>query len=104
SLAPEVISTLTEGDAALVPVTLPVGTYPGQTSPLQTVAVAALLVGTSDMADADVRRLLQSVYVDIDFVAAGSVAGALILPQRARTGVTIPMHPAAYEYFNELML
>src|SRR5690606_35649927 len=100
-LAPEAIDTLSEDNPALVPVTLPAGTYPGQNGSVRTVAVAALLVGTSNLPDAEVRRLLENVYTDIDFIAGGSAAGAMISPRRARTGVTIPMPPAADEYFDE---
>lgn len=93
------LPALTADDSSLVPVTLPPGTYPGQTTPLATVAVAALLVGRDDMADADVTTLLRAVYERIDFVAAGSAAGALISLDRARTGLTLPLHPQAQAFF-----
>lgn len=101
SLDPSTIKAVIADDTALVPVTLPPGTYPGQTTPLSTVAVAALLVGRDDMADADVKTLLRAVYERIDFVAAGSAAGALISLERARTGLTLPLHPQAQAFFEE---
>lgn len=103
-LAPEAIAALTAKNPALVPISLPAGTYPRQRRAVPTVAVAALLVGTSDLPNAEVRRLLQQVYNDIDFVAAGSSAGSMISLDHARTGVTIPMHTEAYEFLDEAML
>lgn len=100
-LAPDAIAKLIERNDALVPVTLPRGMYPNQRATVPTVAVAALLVADADLPNADVRRLLQRVYSEIDFVAAGSSGGALISPRRALTGVTIPLHPEAKEYFEE---
>lgn len=100
-LTPQAITALTRGDQALVPITLPAGTYPGQDATVPTVGVAALLVGNATMPDAQVRSLLQGVYSGVDFVAAGSAAGAMISTRQARTGVTIPMHPGAAAYFEE---
>src|SRR5690606_23001809 len=92
---------LTEHDPALVPLALPAGTYPGQDVTVPTVGVVALLVGNASLSDAQVHSLLQGVYTGIDFVAAGSAAGAMVSTRQARTGVTIPMHPGAAAYFDE---
>lgn len=100
-LTPEVIARLTESDSGVVPLTLQAGTYPGQDVPVRTIGVAALLVGNSNMSNAEVRRVLRGVYSSIDFVGAGSSAGAMISLRHARTGVTIPLHPGAEAYFEE---
>jgi TRAP transporter TAXI family solute receptor len=82
----------------LVPITLPPNTYPGQSESVETVAVAALLVGTSALPDTTVETVLGAVFGGIDFVAAGSTAGALIAKATARTGLTLPLHPAAERF------
>lgn len=89
---------LTGGRRDFVPVTLPPNTYPGQAEDVETVAVTALLVGTTGLADSTVETLLQEVYGGIDFVAAGSAAGALISKATGRTGLTLPLHPAAERF------
>ena len=82
----------------LVPVTLPANTYPGQVDEVQTVAATALLVGTAGVPDTTVEAVLSETYGGIDFLAAGSTAGALISKANARTGLTLPLHPAAERF------
>ncbi|GAA5236487.1 TAXI family TRAP transporter solute-binding subunit [Verticiella sediminum] len=98
-LAADAVDAMARTDPELVPVTLAPGTYPGQALPLRTVAVTALLVGREDLTDAEVHGLLETFFGGADFLAAGSSAGAMISPRRARVGLTIPMHPAAEAYF-----
>jgi TRAP transporter TAXI family solute receptor len=98
SLGTQERAILTAGHPELVPVTLPANTYPGQTESVETVAVTALLVGTAALSDATVEALLTEVYGGIDFVQAGSPAGALIAKATAQQGVTLPWHPAAERF------
>ena len=85
-------------DRDLVPVTLPPNTYPGQSDSVETVAATALLLGTAALPDSTVEAVLAEVYGGIDFVAAGSTAGALISKTTARIGLTLPLHPAAERF------
>ena len=48
--------------------------------------------------DTTIEGLLQRVYGGIDFVQAGSRAGALIAKATARVGLTLPLHPAAERF------
>lgn len=98
SMGPQERAILTGGQRSFVPVTLPANTYPGQMEGVETVAVTALLVGTTVLADSTVEALLQEVYGGIDYIAAGSAAGALISRATARTGLTLPLHPAAERF------
>ena len=81
-----------------MPVTLPANTYPGQVDEVQTVAATALLVGTAGVPDTTVEAVLSETYGGIDFLAAGSTAGALISKANAHTGLTLPLHPAAERF------
>lgn len=92
---------LVNADSGFVAAVLPAGTYPGQTKPLPTVAVAALLAVRADLPDADAKKLLRTVFEGIDFFAAGSAAGSQISLATARTGVGIPWHPAAEQFFTQ---
>ena len=84
---------LAAGHPELVPVTLPPNTYPGQTESVDTMAVTALLVGTAPLSDATVEALLTEVYGGIDFVQAGSPAGALISKATAQLGRDAALAP-----------
>ena len=81
-----------------MPVTLPPNTYPGQSDSVETVAATALLLATAALPDSTVEAVLGEVYGGIDFVAAGSIAGALISKATARVGLTLPLHPAAERF------
>ncbi len=82
-----------------VAVTMPAGTYSGQDQPVRTVAAAALLVTRAPLSDDEVITILRQVFDGIDFFAAGSAAGSQISRANAKTGVTIPWHPAAERFF-----
>lgn len=82
----------------LIPVTLPPNTYPGQTESVETVAVTALLVAKEAVPDSTVESIMSDLFEGIDFIAAGSTAGSLISKATARTGVTVPLHPAAERF------
>jgi TRAP transporter TAXI family solute receptor len=100
-LDPQAIRTLNSSSSQLVPLTLPAGIYPRQTEPIPTVAVTALLVARRSMPDVEVTTMLDTVFKDIDFVAAGSAAGALISRNRAESGLSIPLHPAAEAWLGD---
>lgn len=97
-IGPQERSILAGAHPDLIAVTLPANTYPGQTASVDTVAVTALLVGTSELSDATVETLLTEVYGGIDFIRAGSTAGSLISRATAQTGLTLPLHPAAERF------
>ena len=91
---------LANANTGFVGAVLPAGTYPEQTQPVRTVAVAALLAAPADLPDAEAATLLRDVFDGIDFFAAGSAAGSQISRTTARTGVGIPWHPAAEQFFS----
>jgi TRAP-type uncharacterized transport system substrate-binding protein len=45
--------------------------------------------------------MLDTVFKEIDFVAAGSAAGALISRSRAESGLSVPLHPAAEAWLGD---
>jgi TRAP transporter TAXI family solute receptor len=82
----------------LVPLSIPARTYAGQAAAVQTVAATALLVAHSDVADATVEVVLEYLYAAA--ADRGGVLAARLSKERARTGITIPMHPGAQRFFS----
>jgi TRAP transporter TAXI family solute receptor len=88
------------GEAAhgLFPLTIPARTYPGQDAAVATVAATALLVVRDDVANPEVTNVLDLLYASAASGGAG-VQATRLSKARARDGITIPMHPAAAQYF-----
>jgi len=81
----------------LVPLAIPARTYAGQAAAVQTVAVTALLVAHSDVAEATVEAVLEYLYVAA--AGRGGVLAARLSKERAREGITIPLHAGAQRFF-----
>lgn len=99
SLSSDRIERLVAQHPGLVPITLPLNTYPGQSAEIHTVAATALLVTTSDAPDAEVERVLDLVFDKLNFASLGSAEGSKIAKQTALRGITVPTHPGASRYF-----
>jgi TRAP transporter TAXI family solute receptor len=81
----------------LVPLAIPARTYVGQAASVQTVAATALLVAHSEVAEATVEAVLEYLYAAA--ADRGGVLAARLSKERARTGITIPMHGGAQRFF-----
>ncbi len=97
-LDPETIARAVAEVHGLVPLDIPGRTYPGQASGVPTVAATALLVARDDVPDAVVLNTLELLYASAASGGAG-VQATRLSKERATTGITIPMHPAAERYF-----
>lgn len=95
----DAVALMTTGTSSYVAVTVPAQTYPGQTKPIATVGVTALLVSTSGIPKDEVEKLLQTVFGETDFVGRGSAMGAMVKAAAARKGITLPLHPGAEAFF-----
>jgi len=93
------IERLVTENPGLVRLVLPANTYPGQAEDVSTVAATALLVTQGDTPEAEALVALTLVYEGTDYLSAGSAQGAKISKRTGLRGVTIPMHPAANQYF-----
>lgn len=91
-----------------VPMTIPAGTYKGQTEPVNTVAMMALWI-TNDKMDNDLAyRITKALWAKGDKGDSGADALAKIHDQgknirleTALKGVTIPLHPGAEKFYKE---
>jgi TRAP transporter TAXI family solute receptor len=98
-LEPEATKRLLVEQPGLVAIQIPANTYPGQAEPRATVAATALLIGSVDKPDDEVKALLQLAFEATDYLAFGSAQGVKISKRTGTRGVAIPMHPAAKAYF-----
>jgi TRAP transporter TAXI family solute receptor len=98
SLDPQAIGRIEETVHGVVPLDIPARTYPGQDEPVHTVAATALLVANSDIPDAIVASVLETIFAASATSGVG-VSAARVSPANARVGVTIPLHDGAAAYF-----
>jgi TRAP transporter TAXI family solute receptor len=81
----------------LLPLAIPARTYAGQSEAVSTVAATALLVAHSDVAEVTVEAVLEFLYAAA--AERGGVLAARLSKERARQGITIPMHDGARRFF-----
>ncbi len=98
---PEQIAMVTEG-SVWGPYTIPGGTYPGQPDAVETVAQPNLLVVGDHVPDDVVYDVVKTMYENAPFLL--SVHGSLkdMKPENALKGVTVPVHPGAIRYYEEI--
>lgn len=101
SLDPAVIEGIEETVHGVVRLDIPARTYAGQEAPVHTVAATALLVANSDIPDAIVSSVLETMFA-ASATAGPGVSAARLSPANARVGVTIPLHDGAARYFDRL--
>lgn len=85
----------------LVKDAIPADTYRGQTSPVATLSVQAILVANKDMSDDVAYELTKAIYENADSIAKSHAKGEEIKIENAMDGVTIPLHPGAERYLRE---
>jgi TRAP transporter TAXI family solute receptor len=98
-LGPQTITLAVAGVRGLVPLEIPGRTYPGQAAAVPTAAATALLVTRDDVPDAAVRNTLELLYASAASGGAG-VQATRLSRERATSGITLPMHPAATTFFS----
>jgi len=81
---------------------IPSGTYPGQTSNVDTFALSATLVTTAQTPPAAVRTLAEALVEGLpEFRARHPSFAELDTGQRLREGLTAPLHGAAQRFYEE---
>ncbi|CAM4056076.1 TAXI family TRAP transporter solute-binding subunit [Lederbergia lenta] len=78
--------------------TIPSGTY-GADADLETVAVQAMLVVSSELTDDLVYEMTKAIFENTDKI--GHAKGKLIKAENALDGMAIELHPGAKKYFDE---
>ena len=85
----------------LVKSAIPANTYKGQTQPVPTLSVQAILVVNKDMPDDVAYAVTKALFDNVDGIATAHNKGSEITLQQATDGITIPFHPGAAKYLKE---
>jgi TRAP transporter TAXI family solute receptor len=86
------------------PVTIPAGTYAGQTQDVRTAALINFLVTQSDVPEALVYTAVKALYAHLPELKAAHIAARDIARERALISRPIALHPGAARYFREIGL
>ena len=81
--------------------TIPANTYKNQTSPVKTVAVNAVLIASTDVKADVAYSIVKSLFEGQNELAAAHAKGKELNLKTASTGVSIPFHPGAVQYYKE---
>src|SRR5262249_38278811 len=100
SLDVSAIERLVTQHPGLLRLVVPANTYPGQKEDVTTVAATALFVTHAEVPETEAALALRLVFENPDYLAAGSGQGAKISKRNGLRGITIPVHPAAAQYFS----
>lgn len=96
---PEEIAT--KLGAPYIAATVPAGTYQGQDSDVQTVAVVNFLVTHSEVSDETAYQMTKQLFENIPALTAAHKAAENIRIEDAPKGMPIPLHPGAERYYKE---
>ncbi|MDW9911984.1 TAXI family TRAP transporter solute-binding subunit [Sinorhizobium meliloti] len=87
--------------APYIAATVPAGTYQGQDSDVQTVAVVNFLVTHSEVSDETAYQMTKQLFENIPALTAAHKAAENIRIEDALKGMPIPLHPGAERYYKE---
>lgn len=82
--------------------TIPAETYDGQTEDVPTVAVINYLVTSEDVSDDLAYQMTKLIYENLDALKASHAATADMDVQNALVGMSVPLHPGAQRYYDEV--
>lgn len=98
---PDKLAALKQKYPAYYPFTIPAGTYEKQKEPVQTVAVANMLIVREDLPEDLVYNLTKAIFENLDTLVATHKAASTIQVKDAQNGLTVPLHPGAERYLKE---
>jgi len=81
---------------------VPAGSYRGQNTAVQTVAVKATFIVSSSLSEDIVYRLTKSLFESRDLIIAAHAKGTELSPAYAVEGISVPFHPGAARYLREI--
>ncbi len=80
---------------------IPANSYKGQTQPVETLSVQAMLIVNKNVSDDVVYAITKTIFDNIPELAKAHNKAAEFDLAKAMNGVTIPLHPGAEKYFKE---
>ncbi len=88
--------------APFIPVTIPAGTYDGQTEDVPTAAVGNFLVSHDGVSEETAYQMTKLLFENLDKMAASHAAARAIDVAKALDGMPVPLHPGAERYYREV--
>jgi TRAP transporter TAXI family solute receptor len=83
---------------------IPVGTYKGVDTDVQTVAVVASYIVADGLSKNLVYDMTKALFENADEIALGHPKGVELDPAYSVSSISIPMHPGAEKYYEEIGL
>jgi uncharacterized protein len=96
--------TVEQIGAPYLPVTIPAGTYDGQTGDVSTAAVGNFLITHDDVPEETAYQMTKLLFDNLEQLAAAHAAAADIDSAAATEGMPVPLHPGAERYYQEMGL
>ena len=87
--------------APYVKVTIPKGTYEGQTADVPTAAVKNYLITSAKVPDDVAYGMAKSIFESLPDLQAAHAAAKAIKLETALDGMPVPLHPGAAKYYKE---
>jgi len=87
--------------APYMAVTIPAGTYEGQTEDVQTAAVGNFLVTHDGVSEETAYQMTKLLFESLDKMTAAHAAAKAIKLEAAIEGMPIPLHPGAEKFYKE---
>jgi TRAP transporter TAXI family solute receptor len=84
-----------------VSVTIPAGTYNGQTEDVRTAAVGNFLVTHDGVSEETAYQMTKLLFDNLPALTAAHAAAKAIDPAKALDGMPVPLHPGAERYYKE---
>jgi len=81
---------------------IPAGRYKGQNSAVQTVAVKATFIVSSQLSEETVYHLTKALFENKAQIEAAHVKGSELSTAYAVEGISVPFHPGAAKYLTEI--
>ncbi|MCC8190037.1 MAG: TAXI family TRAP transporter solute-binding subunit [Planctomycetes bacterium] len=81
---------------------IPANSYSGQTEPVETLSVQAMLIVNKNVSDDTVYAITKAIFDNLGELETAHNKASEFNAQKALEGVTIPLHPGAERYFREI--
>ncbi len=98
SLGQEIIEKMTKA-YPVTQISIPVNTYKGQSEPIKTVGNTAMIITHKDVPKDSVKTLINTLVDKSSKLAKRSVQANFITRRNMDREITIPLHPAAFEFY-----
>jgi TRAP transporter TAXI family solute receptor len=98
-MSPEFVKSM--NNTSYVSSKLPANSYKGQTDPMDTFTVWAIVFTHSRLSDEAAYNIVKAIYEHPDIMAAAHEANKDVSLNNALTGIPCPLHPGAEKYYRE---